>query len=82
MSVQVESDKPILTHADRCDRCGSRAFVLTIIVWSPTFRGNGELKWCRHHWNKHREALAPMIAVLIDETAQLTKHATDDGGPR
>jgi len=78
MSVQVESAEPLLTHADRCDRCGSRAYVLTIVIWSPTFRGNGELYWCRHHWNAHREALTPMIAVLIDETYQLNKHIEDD----
>jgi len=79
MSVQVESAEPLLTHADRCDRCGSRAYVLTIVIWSPTFRGNGELKWCSHHFAKHEQALRPMTAVLIDERWQLTKHVQDDG---
>lgn len=83
MSVQpVEVQHPILNHSHRCDRCGSRAYVLTVIVWSPTSKGNGELLWCRHHWNKHREAITPMLAVLVDETYALNKHIEDDKGVR
>ena len=82
MSVEVVSEKPLLTHADRCDRCGGRAYVLAIIIWSTTFRGNGELYFCRHHFNRHAEALRPMTAVLIDERWQLDKHIEDDRGVR
>ena len=78
----TEAPAPLLTHADRCDRCGGRAYVLAIIVWSPTFRGDGQLYFCRHHFNKHAEALRPMTAVLIDERWQLNKHIEDDRGVR
>jgi hypothetical protein len=77
MAVVAESNT--LTHADRCDRCGSRAYVVTVIVWSPTNNGSGELFWCRHHWLEHQEAISHLVAVLIDETAQLFEHVTDDG---
>ncbi|MCY1241700.1 hypothetical protein D9M72_546170 [compost metagenome] len=78
----VEVLAPILNHSHRCDRCGGRAYVVTVLHWSPKLRQGGELLWCRHHWNKHREALTPMIAVLVDETHQLTEHIRDDKGNR
>jgi hypothetical protein len=67
---------PILDHADRCDRCGSRAYVWTILVFPSTF--TGELLWCRHHWLEHRDAVAPFIAVIVDESRQLFEHVKDD----
>lgn len=76
MSVQVESVAPALNHSHRCDRCGSRAYVLAIIVWS---KGDGELYFCAHHWNKHQEAVRPMLAALLDERHTLNKHIADDG---
>lgn len=79
MSVEAQTVQPALNHSHRCDRCGSRAYVMTILVWN---KGDGELYWCRHHWNAHREALRPMIAALLDETYQLDKHIEDDKGVR
>lgn len=61
----------VLDHADRCDRCRSRAYVYTILVFG-TF--TGELFWCRHHWLKHREAVAPFVAAIADESRQLFEH--------
>jgi hypothetical protein len=82
MSVQLEVLAPILNAAHRCDRCGSRAYVVTVLRWSATLRNGGELLWCSHHFQQHATALGTLTSVLIDERAQLTKHATDDGGPR
>ena len=73
---------PILNASHRCDSCDSRAYVVTVLRWSPRLRHGGELLFCAHHYNRHEAALAPFISVLIDERHTLTKHATDDGGPR
>jgi hypothetical protein len=78
MSVQVEVMAPILNAGHRCDRCGSRAYVVTGLKWSATLRNGGELLWCSHHYNQHRATLEPLTSVLIDERAQLTRHIEDD----
>lgn len=72
----AEAPTPILTHADRCDRCGGRSYVWTILGFPGGF--TGELLWCRHHWLKHREALAPNIRIIVDESHHLFKHVADD----
>jgi len=66
---------PILDHADRCDRCGSRAYVWTVLAFKTNI---GELFWCRHHWLKHREALGPHIGAMVNESRQLFEHVKDD----
>jgi hypothetical protein len=74
----VETMQPILNSSHRCDRCGSRAYVCTVLKWSPTLRQGGELLFCAHHWAKHAQAIAPLLSVLIDETSQLSRHIADD----
>lgn len=78
----VEVLAPILNAGHRCDRCGSRAYVVTVLRWSPRIRHGGELLWCAHHAHMYLPAMERLISVLIDERDTLTKHATDDGGPR
>jgi hypothetical protein len=79
MSVApVETQRPILNASHRCDRCGSRAYVCTVLRWSPKLRQGGELLFCAHHWAKHAQAITPLLSVLIDETSQLTRHIEDD----
>jgi len=80
MSVQVAAvQAPILNAHHRCDRCGSRAYVVTVLKWSPTLRQGGELLWCAHHAKKYLPAMEHLISVLIDERYTLTKHVQDDG---
>lgn len=43
-------DFPDLKAADRCDRCGAQAFVITRHL-------AGYLYWCKHHFEKHQELL-------------------------
>lgn len=50
---------------NRCDRCGSRAYIATVLT-----SGN-RLDWCLHHFNKHEDALLPFIAEIKDERAKL-----------
>lgn len=46
-----------LTAADRCDRCGAQAYVVTE-------HGDAALLWCAHHFVQHEDKLAG--AVLFD----------------
>ncbi len=55
-----------LTLTDRCDRCGSRAYV------RASLPGGGELLFCGHHGNAHRPQLLVAGATLHDETDRLT----------
>jgi len=53
---------------ERCDRCGFRAFVMTL---------HGDrglpLTWCKHHFEFHGSKLVddPKVMVVIDVRAQL-----------
>jgi hypothetical protein len=54
-----------LTVADRCDRCGARAYVRVILP------AGGELLFCAHHGRAHHGALRAADADIQDETATL-----------
>jgi hypothetical protein len=81
MSIIAVASTPLLDHADRCDRCGSRAYVYTVLTFGAG-KEPGELLFCRHHWLKHREAASPYVSVIVDESRQLFEHVKDDGGTR
>ena len=74
---QQESDKSdgaqalaaSLTAADRCDRCGARAYVRVLL---PTFL---ELLFCAHHNRQYASALTKIAVEIHDETGQLTHAA-------
>jgi hypothetical protein len=55
----------VLTAADRCDRCGARAYLRV------TLPGGGELLFCAHHGRAHEDALIAADAVVEDETGRL-----------
>jgi hypothetical protein len=50
-----------LTAADRCDRCGARAYVRVVLP------GGGELLFCAHHGRVHEPALRAVEADIQDE---------------
>ena len=54
----------VLNAKDRCDRCGSQAYVYTEGV-------SGSLMWCRHHYLKFQEKLNEWAFETIDETDKL-----------
>lgn len=74
----TETLAPILNASTRCDRCGSRAYVVVILRWSPRLRQGGELLFCAHHYAKHEIAIMPFITQIIDERSQLAEHVKDD----
>lgn len=58
--------KAELTNKDRCDECGSRAYVRVVLE-------NGQdLLWCGHHGNKYKLKLTALGATFQDETHVLT----------
>jgi hypothetical protein len=50
-----------LTPADRCDRCGARAYVRVQL-------GAGELFFCGHHSREHAPAYLSVATSVVDET--------------
>ncbi len=62
-----------MTAADRCDRCGARAYVRVLLP------GGGELLFCAHHGRAHQEALRAKAAEIQDETHAL--HGTPASAP-
>ena len=64
--VAAERTSPwILDAHDRCDRCGSQAYV------AVTLR-EGDLFFCGHHFHQFEQRLSPVALSVIDERAQLT----------
>ena len=59
------TDRSALREADRCDRCGARAYV------RATLPSRSTLLFCRHHANEHRPQLLVAGAGLHDETGRL-----------
>lgn len=53
-----------LTAADRCDRCGAKAYI------RARLHAGGELLFCAHHGREHIPALKD-LAEIEDETARL-----------
>ena len=64
-----------MTAADRCDRCGARAYMRV------TLPGGGELLFCAHHGRAHEPALRARDAEIQDETTTLAdREPLPDGG--
>ena len=60
----------VLTAADRCDRCGARAYVLVCVLVADG--GDHELLFCAHDYRQHEAKLAGSGArVVLDQRRQL-----------
>ena len=67
-----EADGPLawtLTAADRCDRCGARAYVRVLLP------SRLELLFCAHHNRQYASALTKIAAEICDETDRLARFA-------
>jgi len=58
-----------LKIADRCDKCGSQAFVLVKGV-------NGELYFCGHDYAKNEKALEKFAYEVIDERSYINERSS------
>jgi hypothetical protein len=65
-------DAYLLDHSHRCDTCGARAYVHTILTSA------GELFWCRHHWLAAQPGILGKCLYVNDETRALFEHIKDD----
>jgi hypothetical protein len=54
-----------LTAADRCDRCGARAYLRVLLS------SGGELLFCAHHGREHAPRLQEVAAEILDESSRL-----------
>jgi hypothetical protein len=68
MTETVEQVERQLKVADRCDRCGSQAFVLVKGI-------AGELMFCGHHYTKNQEALEKYAYEVVDERNYINSHS-------
>ncbi|MBK8866802.1 MAG: hypothetical protein KBF43_04850 [Dermatophilaceae bacterium] len=59
-----------LSAADRCDRCGARAYI------RARLRSGGELYFCAHHGRLHLPKLADQATEIHDESDQLSAEGT------
>lgn len=64
-TVQIDADLRPLTAHDRCDRCGSQAYIE--IGTKPT-----PLLFCGHHYRQHRDVIQSLgIEVTADDLAKI-----------
>ena len=54
-----------LTAADRCDKCGSQAFVIAV------FPGGAELLFCGHHGRSFNEKLQQQAVIVKSYVDQI-----------
>ena len=66
ITVEADQEFSILEVTDRCDGCGSQAYVLVIL------EDEKSLLFCRHHWNKYSEKLIELAVDIVDETAKIS----------
>jgi hypothetical protein len=55
-----------LSPADRCDRCGARAYVRAVLA-------DGELLFCAHHGRRFAPKLRQVAVFIQDETGVLSE---------
>jgi hypothetical protein len=65
VSAALATERVPLSAADRCDRCGARAYFRVTLVTG------GELIFCAHHAREHESALRAISATVDDESAEL-----------
>jgi len=76
MSAVVESY--LLTAADRCDRCGSQAFVEVLLSISKRLKRGGILQLCAHHADQYLDDIKPLASTIFDERYRLAEAIKDD----
>jgi hypothetical protein len=70
--AQKEEQTDILTVSDRCDECGSQAYV------GVRFVNTGyELMFCAHHYTAYKSKLENSDIKVIDERHKLSDKRLD-----
>lgn len=68
---QAAEKSDILTVSDRCDLCGSQAYVQVLL-------STGDLNFCAHHFTKNEEKLTHIAQAVLDERYKLYQTAKLD----
>jgi hypothetical protein len=63
----IEENQYVLGPTTRCDQCSAEALVLVKGV-------NGELMFCKHHYEKNESALSKFAYETVDERDKLTEN--------
>jgi hypothetical protein len=53
-----------LSDHERCDRCGSEAYVQVSLL-------TGQLLFCAHHYQEYEARLRPIATAVVDERDRL-----------
>lgn len=65
--TSTSTDRLALNAADRCDRCGARAFVRVVLP------GGNDLLFCVHHARQHEPRLRELASEYVDQSALATQ---------
>lgn len=65
MSPTLTTETAALTPADRCDRCGARAYVRAVLA-------EGDLLFCAHHARVFADRLKKVAVTVHDDAGVLT----------
>lgn len=76
MAVHYVGETDTLLARHRCDRCGAQAFAWAKIRASDKIA----LKFCAHHFNRHRDALLKIASLVVDERYRLGGYYAKDAG--
>lgn len=57
----METPKKIIQPQDRCDRCIAKAVYMVVF-------NNGDLYFCRHHFQEHEDTFVNTALDIYDET--------------
>jgi hypothetical protein len=63
-TIDSELDAEALGFGDFCDSCGAQAYVRVTLP-------SGELLFCAHHADRHKDSLIDQALVWHDETHRL-----------
>lgn len=61
-TLNADKDVNPLSIADRCDRCGSQAYVIVVLA-------SGVLHLCGHDYRAHADKLASVAIGITDASA-------------
>ena len=68
-----DHDEHQLDARDRCDRCGSQAYIRATLR-TPKEGEEGLLMFCAHHADAYERAIMPILREWHDERARLKEN--------
>lgn len=69
-ATEYVKETETLRIADRCDRCPAQAFAWARVIGVA-------LRFCGHHFAKHRNALLDQASIIVDERHRINLKPTE-----